>query len=285
MKPSENGLIVYKGIGLKKGSKISQDPKYFVFDLDETIGSFSGVYTVFQCIEYLKKMNNVNLVQDTEELVHALLDLYPEFFRYGIEIILEYLYKQKETQLCKGVHIYTNNTCLPYIWTYMITNYIEKKWDLPGLFDTHIRAYSINGKIMEYSRTTNDKTHKDLLKILNLPYNSVICFIDNAIHTKMMHRYVYYMRPKPYFHSLKYSEIIDRFISSQIGIEMNEKFGFTLKPQMINWYNNTSWNKFENNYNELELDLKNSKRILKNIIKVFNLYRQRPYTQRIVYND
>ena len=85
MGSNEDTIQIYKGIGLKKGSQLSTEPKQFVFDLDETIGSFSDLYLLFQCIESLQTTYNFTLYDNPSDLVYELLNLYPEFFRYGIE--------------------------------------------------------------------------------------------------------------------------------------------------------------------------------------------------------
>ena len=46
-------IQIYKGRGLKKTNN-NEGAKTFVFDLDETIGSFSELYILFKCIEYVK---------------------------------------------------------------------------------------------------------------------------------------------------------------------------------------------------------------------------------------
>ena len=287
-------VSIYKGIGLKRGAEISPEPKHFVFDLDETLGSFSDLYTLFQCIDKLQTAYAINLYPDAASFIHETLDVCPEFFRYGIEIVLEYLYKQKEVGLCGGVYIYTNNVCLPDSWTSCITTYIENKWNLHGLFDTIIRAFKIDGKIIEPNRTTHEKTHPDLLRCLFLPAKTEFCFIDNTMHPKMKHRYVCYLQPKPYYHILTQSEIFARVASSKTGILLNDNISkflrlsptaadrFNLEERMCDWYVNTGRpiNRAARKIYDVELDLKVSKSLMKYIRRVFHMSIRHPYTQR-----
>ena len=57
--------------------------KVIVLDLDETIGSFGELYILW---------NNV-ISDKTQSQFNALLDLYPEFLRYGILKIIDYFFK------------------------------------------------------------------------------------------------------------------------------------------------------------------------------------------------
>jgi hypothetical protein len=274
-------VSVYKGIGLKRGTEISSEPKHFVFDLDETLGSFSDLYTLFQCIDKLQTEYAINLYPDAASFIRETLDACPEFFRYGIEIVLEYLYKQKEVGLCGGVYIYTNNVCLPDSWTSCITTYIENKWKLHGLFDTIIRAFKIDGRIIEPNRTTHEKTHPDLLRCLFLPVKTEFCFIDNTMHPKMKHRYVCYLQPKPYYHVLTQSDIFARVASTKTGIRLNDRIG-KLETRIRDWYVNTgrSIDRAPLQIYDIELDLKVSKSLMKYIRRVFHMSMRHPYTQR-----
>jgi len=86
-------------IRVRKGSYIKpKNPplavvKHFVFDLDETIGSFAELEVLWRGLRELSKMNKYsNTFQETPEFFRKILDLYPEFLRYGIITILQFLY-------------------------------------------------------------------------------------------------------------------------------------------------------------------------------------------------
>lgn len=278
---NEDTIQIYKGIGLKKGAQPSTEPKQFVFDLDETIGSFSDLYILFQCIEKLQSTYNFTLYENPSDLVYELLNIYPEFFRHGIDIVLAYLHKKKNDKSCSGVHIYTNNSCLPDTWTYYITRFIEEKWEHPGLFDTVVRAFKINGKIVEKNRSSNEKTHKDLLRCLILPQNTEFCYIDNDRYPKMEHRYVYYLQPRPYHHYMNRTNILDRFSRSGLCNRMFTSIKLDVRSLMFEWYISREYSMmtYSRNLVELEIDLLVSKRLLRHIRKFFHMSIRRPYTR------
>ena len=106
-------------------------------------------------------MHKKEIFHSEKEIIFNLLDLYPEFFRYGISIIFKFLYEKKKTSDVR-VYIYTNNTCIPISWTSIIISYIEERWKIPNIVDNIIRAFKIEDKIIEYRRTTKDKNFNDL---------------------------------------------------------------------------------------------------------------------------
>jgi len=257
---------IYKGKGLQIKQKKTNTPKVFVFDLDETIGSFSDLYILFKCIESMNDMFNKQLYNNDEELLFNLLDEFPEFFRYGISVLFKYLNEKKKTFKNVHIYIYTNNTCLPITWTSIIIKYIEHKWKL-SLFDNIVRCFKINNKIIEYKRTTTEKTFIDLFRCIKLSYNTELCFIDNALFPKMQHRHVYYLRPKPYYHYVNRENIINRFILSTVGQQICYKLNILsdqLFTNMHTWYtkNNYSFDTFVKSNTEMEIDIQVSKKLL-----------------------
>lgn len=183
--------------------------KVIIFDLDETIGSFSDFYILWQCIDKNIQPNTMSF--------NSLLDLYPEFLRHGILQILDFLYYKKKTGECSKVFIYTNNQCVTN-WVQQIINYIESKISkgMNKLFDQIIQAFKIGYKQIELKRTTHAKTHNDFIKCTILPKTTELCFIDNSFFPKMCGERVYYIQPRSYIHYLKTDEIIDRFMCSTL---------------------------------------------------------------------
>jgi len=186
--------------------------KIIVFDLDETIGSFSDLYILWSGLK-----NIISLPKEYEqEYFNEVLDLYPEFLRYGILKILDYLHLKKKEGDCDKVYIYTNNNCNPP-WVNLITSYFKYKLNLSeDLFDKTICAFKINNKIVEISRTTRDKTWSDLIKCTMLPKTTEICFLDNTYYKEMLNEKVYYIKPLGYHHKLQTKTIVERFASSNI---------------------------------------------------------------------
>ncbi len=189
--------------------------KHFIFDLDETIGSFSELNLLWRGLQYLTKINQHIYFQKTQEEFNEILDLYPEFLRHGILTILEYIYYKKQEGACGNVYIYTNNQCTPP-WVALILSYIESKNNTSGLFEKPICAFKIKTNILEPYRTTHDKTFYDFIVCSLLPKNSEICFIDNSYFPNMNVDRIFYIQPKSYRHSLSINEIIRRFSRSDI---------------------------------------------------------------------
>lgn len=226
-------------------SEKNKNGKIFIFDLDETLGSFSDLYILWKTLEKYIYIDNKLL------FFHKLFDLYPEFLRHGILNILEFLYYKKQSGECSKIYIYTNNQCnnnwVEYIIycieskivhtplfftkrsssTCLLQYYINKnEIESPQtdssniqkhkLFDDIIQAFKIGDKKIELKRTTHEKTYLDFIKFTLLPKNMEFCFIDNNFFPKMCNENVYYIQPRSYFHYLKTDEIIDRFISSSL---------------------------------------------------------------------
>lgn len=258
----QNDLIVHKGIGLKKMSKQSGG-KHIIFDLDETLGSFSDLYILYQCLNE----TTCDTTLDASTMVKQLLLLYPEFLRCGITVILQFLYYKKKSRLCDGVHIYTNNQCIPDSWTYFVLEYIEEQHSMSGLFGDVIRSFKIDGKIVEPRRSEQNKSIRDLLKCIIIPPHTEICYVDDAMHPKMKHRYLYYLQPKPYYHGLSKKEIIERYLNNT-NHEMSER--------MYQWYHAKGYvlETSKNAVSNLESDIEVSKKLMYHIREFF-LYKSK----------
>jgi len=189
--------------------------KSIVFDLDETIGSFSDLHTLWMGLENIRTVPNENSQQSE---FNAILDLYPEFLRYGILSIFDYLMTKKKQGIFDKIFLYTNNHCPPP-WVSLLCNYIQSKMTPPHdseVFDKVISAFKINKKVVEISRTTIQKTHSDFIRCSFLPATAEICFIDDSYHKNMLEDRVYYIQPAVYHHGLTREIIIRRFIQSDI---------------------------------------------------------------------
>lgn len=257
----KDNVHIYKGKGLKLMKTETKNTKMFVFDLDETIGHFSEIYILFQFIEHIQS----TLFENDKQCLFFLLDLFPEVFRYGIEIIFQYLHKKKK-QNKTMVYIYTNNSCIPITWTTYISEYIEEKWKVDNLFNNIVRAFKINGKVVEHKRTTGEKTYEEFLHCVQLPKKTELCFLDNSEHSLMKHRYVYYLQPKPYYIGLSRNEITQRFINA-----MKEKCENNIQEELYNYYKNHELviNDNKKTYQDSILDMKISKRLLQCVQKFY----------------
>jgi hypothetical protein len=183
--------------------------KAIVFDLDETIGQFSNLHEITNACEDMLRRP----LKQME--FYELLNLYPEFLRPGILTILEFLdYKKRQGSLHK-VYLYTNNQCGKE-WVDQIVAYINMKIGaIKTLFDDVIYAFKIKNQIVDMRRTTNNKTHEDLIKCTMMKDDSTeICFIDDKKYTRMYGERVYYIQPRPYIHPLSKQDIISRFMEN-----------------------------------------------------------------------
>ena len=122
--------------------------KAVIFDLDETIGYFTELGLLWDCLQiYFKnKLNQGDFNQ--------LCDLYHFYFRPDIFTTF-HLLKYFKKRLY--VLIYTNNNG-PKSWTLLIKNYSEHKIKFK-LFDQVICAYKVDGQQVEKNRTTYNKTY------------------------------------------------------------------------------------------------------------------------------
>jgi len=199
--------------------------KVVVFDMDETLGCFTDLEALWNVIE-TEKLSFSQPHLNRQERFNILLDLYPEFLRYGIVNILEYLYYKKTHSDFIGVYIYTNNQ-VSKRWSKMIIDYLETRNKVSGLFNQIIHAFKINKRIIEPLRSSNIKSHGDFIRCSVLPANTELCFIDNTYYKKMHHNKIYYIQPKPFFHGLKTGVILQRLMDSSILTTKTDKLFMT----------------------------------------------------------
>ncbi len=196
--------------------------KIVVFDLDETLGYFTQ-YGIFwdSLANYLKSKKSELTQTDFDDI----LDLFPEFLRPNIINILTYLKNKKKTNCCHKMMIYTNNSG-PREWARHIISYFEGKIDYK-LVDQIVAAFKINGKRVEICRTTQNKTHKDLIKCTKIPADAEICFMDDSFYPEMANDNIYYINVKPYYYDLSFEEMLSRFKESDVGeklVDGDEEF-------------------------------------------------------------
>lgn len=249
--------------------------KHFIFDVDETLGSFSDMYCLWKGIQFISFKNNSKVIFD-QTTFNKIMNIYPEFLRYGITTILEYLYHKKQKKQCGKVFIYTNNQCEPP-WVEHILSYFETQFNMKDLFEKPICAFKINNKTMDTKRTSHEKSYSDFLKCTLLSKSAELCFIDDSFFPKMQTDQVFYIQPKPYYHSLETNEIINRFISSSIN---NEEFSI-LNIELADWFKrNVSFNKNIKTRLDKEFDLEISRKLMYTIREFFYLILKKERTRR-----
>ena len=175
-----------------------------VFDLDETLGSFSQLYKFWFLTKlYLNKDDLDN------KYFYNLIDLFPLFLRPNILSLLKKIKKKKTAGICNYVMIYTNNNG-PNYWANLIKSYFHYKLRFP-LFDQIIKAFKINGKHIELGRTSHSKSLKDFINCTKLPTNTKICFLDDQEHPEMKQDNVLYINIDPYYYNVEYDIMATKF--------------------------------------------------------------------------
>ncbi len=164
--------------------------KIVVFDLDETLGSFTQLGFLRDVIE---SYEGRRLPQHE---FNKLVDENPEFIRPGIIDILDFVVEKRRIGQCDAIMIYTNNNG-SRSWSESIAAYFDHKVG-QHVFDQIICAYKAGGKRVEPMRTTHDKTYSDLLRCTHLPQGTQVCFFDDVFHPQMKHDNVYYINAKGY---------------------------------------------------------------------------------------
>jgi hypothetical protein len=239
--------------------------KIVVFDLDETLGYFTQ-FGIFwdSLLNYIIIKNK--LLPTHLDFINS-LDLFPEFLRPNIINILNYLKNKKHTNCCHKMMIYTNNTG-PKEWAQNIISYFEKKINYK-LIDQIIAAFKIRGKKIEICRTTQEKSYNDLVKCTKIPFDAEICFIDDNFYPEMTNENIYYINIKPYYHDLKFEDMLKRFINSEYGKKIiDDEIEF--KNIMLENIHHLDYKVIEKNKKEYEIDKLLSKQILFHLQKFFN---------------
>jgi len=238
-------------------------PKIVVFDLDETLGYFTQFGIFYDCLNnYLK---NEMFLSENEDF-NTLMDLYPELIRPKMFSIINYLKKKKNSNQCSKLMVYTNNQG-PKSWATNIIRFFEDKMN-EKIFDQIICAFKVRGERVELNRTSNSKSHNDLIKCTKLPNDTEICFIDDIYHKGMEHDKVYYINVKPYIHSIEYDDMISRYLNSKLGNKIKNKSLFIMKiTEHIHKYN---YHHTIKSKEETDIDIIIGKKILQHL-KVFFL--------------
>ena len=259
-------LEVYSS-GYIKSKPTNTSRKVIVLDLDETIGSFGELYVLWS-------LGLPSHVERNQRTFDDLLDIYPEFLRYGILNIIDYLKYKKDNGNCFNVFIYTNNI-LPEEWVQMIVNYIEAKQSSKGLFDKIIPGFKPTIQCM---RTTRDKTYSDFIRCAVLPRTTEICFIDDMYFDKMECPTVYYIQPKRYNHMMKTSDIVERFANSKFVDPVNRMDVRDLLYQTF--IQNGLLNTIGKDRSEVNVDIMVSRKIMYHIKEFFLMSVRRVKTRK-----
>ena len=172
--------------------------KYVVFDLDETLGYFTELSIIWNCLQTVMNLH-------TQKQFHALCQVFEkDFFRPGIFRTMAYLRDNRDRV---KVVLYTNNTG-SISWLKMILSYMENKVGAPGLFDTIVPGYLPHGPANQM-RSSFNKTYEEIRRCANIPANAKVIFFDDLEHPGMIHKNVTYIKVKPYTCLLYTSDAAD----------------------------------------------------------------------------
>lgn len=251
--------------------------KIVVFDLDETLGYFMELGMFWDALKGYIKYKRLNISID-QILFNKVLDLYPEFLRPNILKILQYLKTKKQKNHCDKLMIYTNNQG-PTEWAKYIMTYFETKLNYK-LFDQIIAAFKVQGKRVELCRTTHSKTHSDFIKCTKVPENTQICFLDDVFYPDMSNDKIYYINVKPYIHDLKFDDMLNRCLNSDIlnkDKDIDKKLYNTFMLAYLNRYHHTYVNKTQESQT---IDNILSKKILHHLHLFFKIKHVGPSTNK-----
>lgn len=257
---SEKNIFSHFSIfNTQKMLKNAKPNKIIVFDLDETLGCFTELSIFWNALENFYGLNLLN------ESFYEIIDLFYDFLRPNILNILEYVKDKKLNNECDKIMIYTNNQG-PKSWVNMISNYFNNKLGYK-VFDNIIAAFKISGKIIEFNRTSHDKSVEDLIRCTRISQNTEICFIDDQYHPLMNMDNVYYINVKPYFYSMPYEEMAEKYYNKyKDNINVKKEEFVTYIVNYMKQYNYPVKNKSPD---ENELDKIISKKIVIHLEEFF----------------
>ena len=199
-------MFPIKEVSKNDHKSCNKPSKIIVFDLDETLGSFSQLYALSDSIH---QIYNETLPSNH---LFKLIDTFPGFLRPNILRILKKLVNAREKGKCLAIVLYTNNQG-PKKWAQDIVDYFAYKLKKP-VFDYVIHAYKANGQRVEPLRTTHDKNYEDLLNCLGMPNETQVCFIDDQFHTLSVHPNVSYIPVDPYVYTPKPIQIAEKYYTN-----------------------------------------------------------------------
>ena len=249
-----------------------------VFDMDETLGTFSDLSEFIYTLARILKLVHTNPDKVIRDNFNAIVDLYPEVLRPKIMDTMQFLVKMKRVHKCDHVMIYTNNTG-PREWTDSIKNYFNYKSGV-SLFDRVIGAFKRpNGETVEVRRTSHDKTYNDLVRCTNLEGKIEVFFVDDRAHPGMHTSNVYVIEVKPYERRIDQSVFIKRFMSSplyhSLGVATSQTAAFKLN-RILEKKSQLSLSGAEYTDDEREVDALVGETILEKVKWFFDSERRSP---------
>jgi len=229
--------------------------KIVVFDMDETLGYFSQLYSIWCSLIKLSKTKLS--VSD----FYKLSDLYIFYYHPTIFNILRYLKNHNIRTI-----IFTNNQAL-YWWPKLIALYLNHKVNTTknnNIFETVIGSYILRDKINDNRRTSMMKKYDDLKNIMKLDDNTKVLFLDDQEHPEMRHPMVDYFKMPGYVVMLPPERIINIFLHSNFGSSFIQKNNIN-----INFFINFIFISLKKHYliTKSQIELNNKTAVYNNIYR------------------
>ena len=187
---------------------MSDAGKIAVFDLDQTLGCFNEIGIFWSA---LNKIMNYHTNQQFFEVMNT----FPEFLRPKILTIIKTILDKKRWGKCDKIVIYTNNSG-PKEWVQMIADYFEHIFG-EKVFEV-IYAFKHNDTVNDPCRTSANKNTRDLLCCAKVMPGTKICFFDDVYHPLMNAPDVYYIKIKPFYYSMPYRIMTERYCGLYIDL-------------------------------------------------------------------
>ena len=176
-------------------------------DLDETIGSFSGINALFRRVaQMLPQMPH-------EHVLLYILSVCPEAFRPGMLAQLRSLASARDAGAPLVIVMFTNNNGSPY-WPRALANAIGALVGRP-VFDHVVGAHTVDGRVTEPGRTSQSKLLQDMFRCTGIQRAERVVFIDDQEHPGMRVPGVVYVRPAPYHCSIDSDVLVRRAQGSE----------------------------------------------------------------------
>lgn len=227
-----------------------------VFDLDQTLGCFTEIGMFWSAL-------NKTMGYHSKEHFFKVMDTFQEFLRPKIFTMLKNILIKKSQGKCVKIMIYTNNNG-PRSWVQMIADYFEYKLG-EHVFDI-ISAFKFNNNVIEICRTSDSKNTPDLLRCANVEPGTNICFFDDMYHPLMKDDNLYYINIKPFYYSIPYNIMSERYRKLYIDNLLHPNFVDNIVKHMKKY----SFNVVKKSNAEIAVDEVISKQMIIHIIKFFN---------------
>ena len=216
--------------------------KVIVFDLDQTLGCFNEIGIFWNALN--KTMN-----YHTNQYFFEVMDTFQEFLRPKIFILIKTILHEKSLGKCHKIIMYTNNSG-PKQWAQMIADYFEYVFGTK-VFEV-IHAYKYSNSENNLCKRNENKNIIDFLCCAKLSPRTKICFFDDVYHPLMKVPNVYYIKVKPFYYSIPYNIMAERYRDIYIDLDEHPTFVEDIVSHMKKYtYNVINKSLIETNLDEI----------------------------------